>query len=108
MGLEKVFENRIKRYIEDSGGWYVKFFANAYTRKGIPDLLCCVKGRFLGIEVKAQNGAPTPIQKFRCNQIRDSGGLAFIVYPSGFDQLKIIIDGLNKDQIDRNLPLILK
>lgn len=107
-GLEKVYENRIKNFIESVGGWQVKYFANSYTKKGIPDLLCCVNGYFLAIEVKAQNGSPTPIQKFRCNQIRDSGGFSYIVYPSGFEQLKVIVNGLLKDEFDRNLPLILK
>lgn len=35
-GKEKVFENRIKKYLEKNNCWFVKFFANAYTSSGIP------------------------------------------------------------------------
>lgn len=35
-GREKNFENRIKKYLESKGAWFVKFFANAYTSSGIP------------------------------------------------------------------------
>lgn len=52
MGLEKRFENKVRRWIKSQGGWSVKFFANGYTRRGVPDLLSCIKGRFVAIEVK--------------------------------------------------------
>lgn len=33
---EKAFENKIKKYLNDKGCWNVKFFANSFTRSGIP------------------------------------------------------------------------
>lgn len=41
-GREKNFENRIKKYLEKQGCWFVKFFANAYTSSGIPLIYCVV------------------------------------------------------------------
>ena len=95
MASEKNFENKIKKYVESEGGWEVKFFANSMTRTGIPDLLCCVNGYFLAIEVKAENGHPSEIQQYVIGKIRDAGGVAVIVYPSAFDDLKNIIQLLN-------------
>lgn len=108
MGPEKAFENKIKKYIEYVGGWNVKFFANSYTKSGIPDILACVNGYFVAIEVKAQNGRPSELQKYQCEKIRKAGGFAFVVYPSGWEQLKEFIEGLRNETFNRELPIILK
>lgn len=87
MAGEKNFENKIKKYLDSKGIWYVKFFANAYTRRGVPDLLACVNGRFLAIEVKAEDGRLSELQVVEMNRICDSGGVAMCVKPSQFDLL---------------------
>lgn len=109
MGPEKIFEDKIKEYLASQGAWYVKFFANRMTKVGIPDILACVNGYFIGIEVKAQNGKPSELQIFHCNKIRQAGGFAFVVYPSGFDKLKNVIDGLKHDRFNKDeIPIIIK
>lgn len=106
MAAEKNFENRIKKYIEKNNGWYVKFFANAYTKSGIPDILCCLNGRFLGIEVKQESGKPSELQEFHLQEINKIKGLGILAYPSGFDELKEIIDMVGEDnQIDLSYKL---
>ena len=97
-GREKNFENRIKKYLESKGAWFVKFFANAYTSSGIPDILCCINGRFVGIEVKQETGKPSLLQKVHLKRIGDSGGIGILAYPSGYDDLKKLIDNLCKNR----------
>ena len=40
------------------------------------DELCCIKGRFVGIEVKAEGKIPTPRQFQTMREIRRAGGIA--------------------------------
>lgn len=108
MAAEKHFEKKIKAYLQNEDAWFVKFFANSFTKKGIPDVLACVDGYFIGIEVKAENGHPTELQIYHCEKIRKAGGFAFILYPTGFDKFKEFIENLKKEQWTRDLPLILK
>jgi Holliday junction resolvase len=108
MAAEKHFEKKIKAYLQNEDAWFVKFFANSFTKKGIPDVLACVSGYFIGIEVKAEHGSPTKLQIYHCEQIRKAGGFAFILYPSGFDKFKEFIENLKNEQWTRDLPLILK
>ena len=68
MAGEKNFENKIKKFLKDRGCWYVKYFANRNTRAGVPDILACVNSRFVAIEVKAENGKPTELQKWNVEQ----------------------------------------
>lgn len=108
MAAEKTFENKVKKFIEDSGGWQVKFFANNYTRRGIPDILASINGYFVGIEVKADNGHPSALQLHQIDLIRKSGGFAFVLYPSAFEIFKRFVRDLNKDIYDKELPVIWK
>lgn len=108
MEAEKLYENKIKKFLESEGAWFVKFFANRMTKKGIPDILACVNGYFVGIEVKAQNGRPSALQRHHCSEIRKAGGFAFVVYPSGWEQLKKFISDLKKDTFDRESPIVMK
>lgn len=108
MGSEKNFEMRIKRFLEDQEAYWVKYFANAYTKAGIPDLLCCVNGHFVAVEVKAQTGKASPLQIYNCNKIRQANGFAFILYPSGYEQFKEFIYRLKKDESMAEMPLIMK
>ena len=54
---EKVIENKIKTALASLGinCWFFKHAASAAMKVGIPDIICCIKGRFVGIEVKQEN-----------------------------------------------------
>lgn len=108
MAAEKQFENKVKAFLKSENCWFVKFFANAYTKKGVPDILCCCNGYFVGIEVKAPDGIASDLQLYNIEQIRKAGGFAWIVYPSGFDELKQRIRDLNREIFSREDKVILK
>lgn len=105
---EKSFETRIKGFLKIHNCYNVKFFANGYTRRGVPDILACVNGWFVGIEVKDTTGKPSPLQLENVKQIRKSGGYAWVVYPSGWEDLQqIILNLINNVVIDQG-DIILK
>lgn len=110
MAQEKTFENKIKKYLKGKGAYYVKYHGNAYSTNGTPDILACVNGYFLGIEVKAQNGKfdPEGLQAVKLRDIRNAGGFSYVVYPSGWERLKAIIDGLLIDEFNRDEEVFLK
>ena len=108
MAQEKSFENKIKRYLKERGCHRVKYFGCSYSESGTPDILACVNGYFIAIEVKAQNGKPTELQLAKIADIRKAGGFAYVAYPSGWDKLKDIIDGLLIDSFSREEDVILK
>lgn len=100
MAEEKQFENRIKQHLRQQDAWFVKYWggiaANGkkYTKDGVPDILACVKGRFLGIEVKASNGHPSDLQLYNLKKIDAAGGFAFLLYPKDFGYFKSFISCL--------------
>lgn len=108
MALEKMFENKIKRYLKDKGCYCVKYHGNNFSTSGTPDILACVNGYFLAIEVKAPEGKPSELQLVKIDEIRKAGGFAYVVYPSGWGRLKDIIDGLLIEKFNREEGVILK
>lgn len=78
--IEKQIENQIKRYLDSLGVWYMKVHGSMYQKAGVPDIICCIKGKFIGIEVKRPGGIVSPLQQFNINEIHRSGGVAFVAY----------------------------
>jgi len=91
MASEKLFENKIKKFLKDEGCWFVKYFANGYTKSGIPDILACVNGYFVAIEVKGEKGKPSELQLWNVEKIKGAGGQALILYPKDFNSFKELI-----------------
>ena len=79
---EKVIENKIKTALISLGinCWFFKHAASAAMKVGIPDIICCIKGRFVGIEVKQEDGIQSDAQKATCKNIREAGGEYWIVW----------------------------
>ena len=89
MAAEKIFENQIKNFLKSlPNTYYFKYWAGPYSKSGIPDIIACVNGRFVAIEVKAENGHPSELQKRNIRLIQESNGYACIVYPKDFAGLK--------------------
>lgn len=94
MAQEKRYETKIKRLLNSLGAYYVKQFGCGFTAAGTPDLLCCLNGRFVAIEVKADDGRPSALQIHNIQKIRESGGIALIAYPKDFDALSALLNAL--------------
>jgi hypothetical protein len=101
-GSEKQFENKIKQFLGRKGCYYVKYFANSFTKSGIPDILACVNGYFVAIEVKAPNGKPSKLQLFNRDLIRKAGGISVILYPENFEDFKELVNNLLELDQDYN------
>lgn len=93
---EKSFENKIKSFLDSIGAVWYKQFGCSYTKAGTPDLLCCVNGHFVAVEVKAEKGRLSPLQLYNIDKISKAGGTVYILYPKDFDKFKHDIGKLNE------------
>lgn len=112
MAAEKQFEKKIERFLHDNGvyqagtptqkmdilqiGWFTKIWGGGYQKSGIPDLILCVNGIFIGCELKASDGTPSMLQKLNTSKINLSNGIGIILYPEGFEDFKRIMEGVIK------------
>lgn len=104
MAAEKNFENKVKTFLTDAGCWFLKYWGGAaYTKSGVPDILVCCKGRFMGVEVKAPNGKPSDLQIYNLKMIDRAGGLAILLYPKDFDLFKELVTEPDNQEVYNEL-----
>ncbi|WP_018934617.1 VRR-NUC domain-containing protein [Gracilibacillus lacisalsi] len=78
-GPEKRIENKIKRYLDSIGAWHIKTHGSMFSKAGTPDIIACVKGKFVAIEVKRpEGGRVSELQRFHIEAINKAGGYAFV------------------------------
>ena len=78
-------EGKIKRWLDKSlkelGVWFYSPQAGPFGKAGIPDRVAIVRGRFVGIECKADKSKkPTALQTKTMKEIEMQGGKCFLVY----------------------------
>ena len=88
MAKEKIFENKLKSYLESIGAYFIKTHGDRFSRVGTPDIIACVNGHFVAVEVKAENGKPSDLQLYHIQQIKKAGGYGVILYPKDFENFK--------------------
>ena len=59
------------------------------TKRGIPDIIICRKGGFIGLELKRDAMTrPTKIQTLMGDYIKKHGGEWHVVHPDNFNEIK--------------------
>lgn len=72
---EQTIKKQIKDYITRIGGFWSTVQGGPFSKPGDPDLICCINGRYVGIEVKTPTGRPTELQLQRGREIEQAGGI---------------------------------
>lgn len=62
------------------GAFCFKIHGGPYMMAGLPDIIVCVDGRFIGLETKLPDGgSASPIQTVVHTMIKNAGGKAVVV-----------------------------
>lgn len=93
---EKKVKDQVVKTLKANGVYY--FFPATFGmgRSGVPDIICCVEGRFLAIECKAGNNKPTALQDREMNSIVTSGGSAMVINEENLHEVGIAIQLLKE------------
>jgi hypothetical protein len=92
--LEKDIVNAILRYLKtvpDCFAW--KQHGGQYGTAGLPDIICCIAGRFVAFEVKTPSGKLTKLQEITLTKIKNAKGEAFKV--TSLQEVKEILKNLS-------------
>jgi len=88
---EKKVKDKVVKLLKAHGVYY--FFPATFGmgRSGVPDIICCLNGKFLAVECKAGNNKPTPLQEREIQAIKDAGGTAFVINETNVDVVESYI-----------------
>ena len=100
--LERDIVASIKKYLSSLGSdvFFWKEHGSVYGTNGVPDIICCYKGRFLGLECKLPGGRLTKLQKRTIEQINRAGGVACRV--ESVEDVKRVIERVDLERSDTN------
>ena len=80
-------KKQVKKILDDVGAYHFSPMTAGYGRSGVPDIIACVKGKFIGIECKAGKNEPTLLQKHNMDLIQRAGGYTIVVNESNMQVL---------------------
>ena len=79
MTPEGKVKKKVKALLDEHGVYYFMPATAGYGRSGVPDIVACYKGKFIGIECKAGKGVPTALQLRELRFIEEAGGISMVV-----------------------------
>lgn len=91
MHNENSVKEAVKRILKKAGAWYTMPHQAGYSKRGVPDVLACYKGRFIAIETKFGYNKPTKIQNHELNTIRKAGGFALVVNEANYKDVEDLL-----------------
>ena len=95
MAEKKVLESWVKKKVVDHlkslGVYYFFPVASGYMKSGVPDIICCIKGKFVAIECKAGKNKTTAIQDKNINSIRLNEGIAMVINEDNLEFMRMVI-----------------
>ena len=84
---EAKVKKKVKEILDQMGVYHFSPMQNGMGRAGIPDIIGCLDGQFLGIECKAGKGTTTALQERELTRIQNAGGYALVVNETNINQL---------------------
>jgi Holliday junction resolvase len=88
MTPEGKVKTKVNKLLESYNAYRCMPLTNGYGASGVPDILACLHGRFIGIECKAGSNKPTALQQLNLNMIRDRGGVALVINENNLELLE--------------------
>lgn len=95
MTPEVKVKQRVTALLKTAGAYYFYPVTGGYGNSGVPDIVVCHNGRFIGIECKAGKNKPTKLQEKNLRDIAAAGGTALVINETNIGDVADIL-GENK------------
>jgi len=91
---EKWVKAQVVKMLKDLDAYYFYPVASGYMSAGVPDIIACIQGRFIGIECKAGKNGTSILQDKNLVHIKKNGGVAVVVNEDKLTELKEMLYGI--------------
>lgn len=93
MTPEKKVKVKVCDILKKLGAYYFYASTGGYGASGVPDIIACYKGKFIGIECKANGNKPTALQQKHLREISVQGGVSLLIDETNIDMLEYYVTG---------------
>lgn len=91
-------EGKVKKKVKDIldlyGAYWTMPIGTGWGNAGVPDFVACYKGKFIGIECKANGNKPTALQLSNLDQIIEAGGHSLIIDETNVSSLTQLLESI--------------
>ena len=87
MTPEGKVKKKVQQILKDRGAYYFSPVTGGFGRSGVPDIVACFHGRFIGIECKVGSNKPTALQLKNLADIETAGGVSLVINEDNVDLL---------------------
>lgn len=94
MTPEAKVKKQVTTMLRAYSAYYFYPVAGGFGSVGIPDIIACYKGRFIGIECKAGSNKPTALQQKNLDSIRAADGVALVINEANLGALEAVLNEL--------------
>jgi Holliday junction resolvase len=105
---ERKVKKKVITLLKERGAYYAMPVASGFGNAGVPDILVCYGGWFIGVECKAKGGKPTALQLSNLKQIKEAGGVALIIDEWALEErvLDVVLDSIDMETKHRENKVI--
>ena len=93
MTPEKKVKQQVVKVLKYYDAYYFYPVTGGYGASGVPDIVVCYKGRFIGIECKAGKNKPTDLQKRNLDAIVSNGGTSLVINEENLADVVSALEG---------------
>ena len=91
---ESKVKAKVRAILKKYRAYYFTPVGGGYGTSGVPDIVACYCGLFIGIECKAGSNKPTDLQKHNLSLIRVNGGAGLVVNEENVNDVERLLAGL--------------
>lgn len=91
---EQAYQKKIIDFLKSKGAYVVKIISA--SQAGVPDVICCYRGRFVAVEVKRPETVRnvSRLQVYNLDKIQEAGGIGFVAYSK--EQVAKVLEAIDE------------
>jgi Holliday junction resolvase len=97
--MARTAEGKVKdvvtKILKERGAYYFFPVTGGFGRSGVPDIVACYKGWFIGIECKAGNNKITALQERELQKIDKAEGITKVVNENNAPRVVDILEAID-------------
>ncbi len=104
---EAKVKDKVVSILKAMGCYYFYPVTGGYGGSGVPDIIICYNGKFIGIECKAGKGKTTALQDKNLRDIMKAGGTAVVVNEDNIEEVEFYLTckARNPQQLEFNFEV---
>ena len=92
---EKKVKDAVTKILKTYNAYYFYPATGGFGRSGVPDIIVCFHGHFIGIECKAGNNTTTALQDRELAKIEFAGGRAMVINEDNIEVVRRTLDAIS-------------